>query len=201
MRDDGVMIEDGNLGREAEHRLTLLPDRLLKEFGCPDLLVAPNPAIKMINKISGQYFNYVRPLATIEPISLRLNFPVWAPYGFNQIDLLTQDLLGDIAQRPKAAAAPITVYITWERQNIPKLYRELVGQGKLQDLAGMSVTIDGASVRCDTPQPWEQCDFDTIWFIRVRNTGVCLSRRAENLNTAIYQEKCKGAESVSDAPK
>lgn len=201
MRDDGVMIEDGNLGREAEHRLARLPDRLLKEYGCPDLLVAPNPAVKMINKKSGQYFNYIRPLSTIEPLSIRLSFPVWTPYGYNQTDWLAQDLLGQVAPKPGTAGSPPTVFIAWERQNIPKLYRELVDQGKLQDLAGTVATIDGATVHCDTPHPWEQCDFDTIWLIRVRDMGVCLSRRAENLNTASYQEKCKGAESVADVPK
>lgn len=201
MRDDGVMIEDGNLGRESEYRLARLPDRLLKEFGCPDLLVAPDPAVKMINKKSGHYYNYIRPLATIEPISIRLNFPVWTPYGYNQSDSLAQDLLGEVYQRHKATEKPRTVYIAWERQNIPKLYRELVDQGKLRELAGTVATIDGLPLRCDAPHHWEQCDFDTIWFIRVRNNGVCLSRRAENLNTVRYQEKCKGAESVSDTPK
>jgi hypothetical protein len=201
MRDDGVMIEDGNLGREAEYRLSRLPDRLLKEFGCPDLLVAPNPAVKMINKKSGQFYNYIRPLATIEPISLRLNFPVWTPYGYNQSHFLAQDLLDEVATRSKTSEKPRTVYIAWERQNIPKLYRELVVRGKLRDLARTVATIDGLPVHCDEPQTWEQCDFDSIWFIRVRNIGVCLSRRTENLNTVSYQEKCKGAESVADAPK
>lgn len=200
MRDDGVMIEDGNLGIGAEQRLMRLPDRLLKEFGCPGLLVAPNPAVRMINKKNGQFYNYIRPVATISPISLRLNFPVWTPYGYNQTDLLARDLLGDFAQRARKSDEPATVYIAWERQNIQKFYRQIIEQGKLRDLAGTVATIDDVKLRCDTPIFWEQCDFDTIWFIRVRKIGVCLSLRAENLNTAVYQSKCKGAESVSDAP-
>jgi len=201
LRNDGVMIEDGNLGAGAENRIMRLPEKFLQEFGCPDLLVTTNPAVKMINKTSGQYFNYVRPLATIAPLSIKLNFPVWTPYGYNQSDRLARDFLADPALRHKANGAPVTVFIAWERQNIPKLYRELVEQGKLTDLAGKTAPIDGASVQCEILPPWEQCNFDSIWLIRVRPVGVCLTRRAENLNTASFQEKCTGAESVSDAPR
>lgn len=201
LRDDGVMIEDGNLGADAHRRLVGLPDRLLQEFGCPDLLVAANPAVKMLNKKSGQYFNYIRPLATIAPVAMKLDFPVWTPYGYNQSDFLARDFLADAALRPKADGAPKTVFVAWERQNIPKLYRDLVSRGNLKDLAGTTETIDGVFLRCEAPQPWAQCDFDSIWFIRIRPAGVCLTRRAENLNTLSFQEKCKGAESVSDAPR
>ena len=150
---------------------------------------------------SSQATNYIRPLATILPISLRLNYPVWTPYGYNQSDLLARDLLSNIAERQKISGEPETVYIAWERQNIPKFYREILDQGKFQDLAGTVATIDGATVHCETPKPWDQCDFDSIWFIRVRKIGVCLSRRTEHLNTARYQDRCRGAESVSDAPR
>lgn len=201
LRDDGVMIEDGNLGPAAEQRIMRLPDRLLKEFGCPDLLVATNPSIKMVNKISGQYFNYIRPLVTIAPLSMKLNFPVWTPYGYNQSDLLARDLIADTALSPDAERGYKTVFIAWERQNIPKFYRELVEKGRLKDLAGTSAIIDGVSVQCEIPRSWDQCDFDTIWYIRARHEGVCLTRRAENLNNRLFQEKCKGAESVSDPPQ
>ena len=108
------MIEDGNLGPAAEQRIMRLPDRLLKEFGCPDLLVATNPSIKMVNKISGQYFNYIRPLVTIAPLSMKLNFPVWTPYGYNQSDLLARDLIADTALSPDAERGHKTVFIAWE---------------------------------------------------------------------------------------
>jgi hypothetical protein len=49
LRDDGFMIEDGNLGADASERLSKLPDRLLKAFGCPDMLLTANPAVKMLN--------------------------------------------------------------------------------------------------------------------------------------------------------
>lgn len=201
LRDDGLMAEDGNLGAEAEQRLARLPERLLKDFGCPDFLVAANPAVKMLNKKTGQYFNYIRPLATIEPLSIKLNYPVWTPYGYNQNDLLARDLLGDKAFRPSPDGAPKTVFLAWERQNIRKLYQELVQQGKLKDLAGATATIDGAARSCDPLPQWEQCDFDSVWMIHIRPAGVCLTRRIENLNAAGFQKQCKGAESVSDAPR
>ena len=201
LRDDGLMAEDGNLGEQAQQRLTHLPDRLLKEFGCPDMLVTANPAVKMLNKKTGQYFNYIRPLATIEPLSIKLNFPVWTPYGYNQNDLLARDFLTDKAFRRRPDGAPRTVFMAWERQNIGKLYRELVEQGKLKDFAGETIEFDGASHNCAPLPQWEQCDFDSIWLIQIRNGGVCLTPRAENLNASSFQNQCKGAESVSDAPR
>ncbi|MCC3247392.1 hypothetical protein LG047_19060 [Methylocystis sp. WRRC1] len=200
IRDDGVMIEDGNLGSEAAGRLSRLPDALLNRFGCPDLLIAANPAVKMINKATGQYFNYVRPLATIAPLSARINFPVWTPYGYNQNESLAHDLLGDRAFAPDVNGKAKTVFIAWERNNIRKLYEQLVRLGNLRELAGNALAVEGEEYKCELPSKWLQCDFDSIWLVHVRNGAICLTHRSENLDDMNFQSRCKGAESVTDAP-
>ncbi|MGJ0506463.1 MAG: hypothetical protein ACR652_04870 [Methylocystis sp.] len=200
MRADGVMIEDGNLGRQALDRLARLPDRLLAQFGCPDLLVAPNPAVKMHNKVTGDYFNYIRPLATIAPLAETIEFPVWTPYGYNQNDLLARDLLADKALAPRENGKARVVFIAWERKNIRKLYEALGRLGRLAPREGATVSVDGAAYKCESPAVWEQCDFDSLWLVHVQDGGVCLTRQQENLNTAGFQKHCKGAESTTDTP-
>jgi hypothetical protein len=201
MRDDGVMIEDGNLGSGAAERLARLPDALLGQFGCPDLLVAPNPAVKMRNKATGDFFNYIRPLATIEPLAEKIEYPVWTPYGFSQNDLLARDLLADPSLAPDEKGKAKTVFIAWERNNIRKLYEQLASLGRLASREGSSVAIGRLQYACERPSKWEQCDFDSIWLVHIADGGICLTRRRQNLNSPGFQARCKGAESTTDQPE
>lgn len=200
LRDDGFMIEDGNLGGDATRRLSQLPDRLLKAFGCPDMLVTANPAVKMLNRKTGKYFNYVRLLATIEPLSVRLNFPVWTPYGYNQTEALARDLLGDRAFAPGANGKARTIFIAWERNNIRALHDNLLRLGQLKTPADGALVVDGKTYRCEAPPKWEQCDFDSIWLIHIRDGTLCLTHRNEDLDTPAFLKRCRGAESTTDAP-
>lgn len=200
MRENGVMMENGHLGAQSVNRLARLPDALLGQFGCPDLLVAPNPAVKMRNKATGEYFNYVRPLATIVPLAVKIEFPVWTPYGFSQNDFLARDLLVDKALAPDAKGKAKTVFVAWERNNIRKLYEQLAAIGRLTSREGSSISVEGVSYTCEKPAKWEQCDFDSIWLIHAVSGGICLTRAHENLNDADFQNHCKGAESTTDQP-
>ena len=200
LRDDGLMIEDGNLGRDSISRLSHLPDSLLSQFGCPDLLVSANPAIKMLNKKSGLYFNYVRPLATIEPLAQKIDFPVWTPYGYAQNDFLARDLLGDPALRPAVDGKTKKVFVSWERNNIAKLIESLKTTGRLHAPAGEVLMADGVRYRCEEPKKWEQCDFDTILLVNIRDSAICITPKSENLNSNSFLNRCKGAESTTDNP-
>jgi hypothetical protein len=200
MRADGVMIEDGNLGAQAVSRLARLPDALLTQFGCPDLLIAPNPSVKMRNKVTGDFFNYVRPLATILPLAEKIEFPVWTPYGYNQNDLLARDLLADKALAPDERGRAKTVFIAWERTNIRKLVEQIAAIGRLTSREGATIGVEGTRYSCESPVKWEQCDFDSVWMVHIRDGGLCLTRRHENLNADSFQKQCRGAESATDQP-
>ncbi len=199
--DDGVMIEDGNLGHDAGNRLSRLSDRLLSQFGCPDMLVTTNPADKMLNKKTGQYFNYVRPLATIAPVSQHINFPIWTPYGYEQSEYLARDLLSDRAFLPAESGRARTIFISWERNSIQKLFDYLKDLGGLRSLSGGTLTVDGVQTRCEEPKKWEQCDFDSIWLVRIKDGAICLTFKSEDLNSKSFQRRCKGAESTTDSQK
>ncbi len=200
LRHDGVMIEDGNLGAGAARRLLRLPDRLLHAFGCPDLIVTANPAVKMVNKRTGTYFNYVRPMATIAPLAIRLNFPIWSPYGYNETGPLARDLLGDKAFAPGPDAKPRTIFVAWERTNIRTLYENLLRLGRLRTPDTGEMTVDGKTFRCAPPPDWKQCDFDSIWLIHIRDGALCLTHERQQLDTPAFMRRCVRAESATDTP-
>jgi hypothetical protein len=156
--------------------------------------------MRQLNRKTGKYFNYVRLLATIEPLSVRLNFPVWTPYGYNQTDALARDLLGDSAFAPDADGRARTIFIAWERNNIRSLYDNLLRLGQLKTPGAGALTVDGKTFRCEPPPKWEQCDFDSIWLIHIRGGALCLTHRKEELDTPAFLKRCRGAESTTDMP-
>jgi hypothetical protein len=139
--------------------------------------VATNPSVKIKDKETGEYFNYVRPLMTLSTLSAGLNYPVWTPYGYNQSDLLVRDLLFDRAFALKPDGTPIRVFIAWQHENIEKLYGHLIDIGRLESLAGKSMTVADRKFKCETAPFWNHCDFDSIWLTNARNNSVCLLSR------------------------
>src|SRR5256885_12023629 len=70
----------GQLTCQGFNRAIALHDVLVSRFGKPTYLFAPSPTPKMADP-AGSYY-YVRPLATIEPMAIRLGLPVNAHYGY-----------------------------------------------------------------------------------------------------------------------
>ena len=114
---------------------------------------------------------------TLGTLSAGLNYPVWTPYGYNQSDLLVRDLLFDRAFALKPDGTPIRVFIGWEHENIEKLYGHLIDIGRLESLAGKSMTVADRKFKCETAPFWNHCDFDSIWLTNARNNSVCLLSR------------------------
>ena len=192
LNKEGRMIEDGNLGPVGVRRAERLPQRLLAMYGCPDLIVSTNPAVKIHGKAGDSMtFNYVRPLATIAPFSGMINFPVWTPYGFNEPQKLAQDLLGNQAFAPKADGAPKKIVIAWEHRNIVVMVHEIFRQGGFTPMTG-TMTNGGKVWACETPPAWPECDFDSVWVVNIKAGQACLTRQYERLNTPSFQKACKG---------
>src|ERR1700722_7647635 len=72
----------GQLTLQGLNRSLALPDVLLKRYGTPQFIFAPNPTQK-VDGNPGYY--YVRPLATIEPTAIRCGLPVNTKYGYEEI--------------------------------------------------------------------------------------------------------------------
>jgi len=135
---------DGGLGQlncKGLQRSLALPKVLIEQFGHPDMIMAPNPSA--LKRDSGQPYDYIRPLATIEPTAIRLGMPVDTNIAFD-----------DIAKLEAALEAPALadkmVFVAWEHYFIEQVARAMVTHS-----GG-----DGATV-----PTWDGKDFDSIYVV------------------------------------
>src|ERR1700730_13606505 len=64
----------GQLNCQGLNRALALAPTIAKSFGSPDALFAPNPSRP--KEDAGNLYDYVRPLATIEPTAILFGLPV-----------------------------------------------------------------------------------------------------------------------------
>ena len=64
----------GQITCQGFNRSLALPTVLLGKFGTPNVIYAPSTAVKVTDPAGSFY--YVRPLATIEPLAIKLGMPV-----------------------------------------------------------------------------------------------------------------------------
>lgn len=152
----------GQLDCQGLNRSLALPQVLIAKFGKPDYIFAPDPGHQM--RDSGIAYNYIRPLATIEPTAIRLGMPVNTQFGAEQIDALQQTLLAP-------AYAHALIFVAWEHTLLNELVRHLATLG-----GG-----DPASI-----PTWRGSDFDSMFIVRVARTdgkvSAAFARDAEGLN-------------------
>lgn len=135
----------GQLACKGLNRALALPVLLIRRYGKPDVLYAPNPAMQIQEYPGGPTYSYVRPLATIEPTAIRLGMPVNTQIGFDQIAALQQALL-------QPAYAHSLIFVAWEHDNLHRFAQQM-----LQDYG------DGTS---HLP-PWRGRDYGTIYVFHI----------------------------------
>ena len=136
----------GQLSCQGLNRALALPSVLVRKFGVPDVLFAPNPRDQIDDQ--GHRFDYIRPLATIEPTAVKFGLPINTQWGMHQIGRLRRDLL-----KPRYAQSRI--FVAWEHFLLAKLVKQLV-------LAGHA---DPAGV----PE-WPPDDFDSIYVVTLHRS-------------------------------
>lgn len=104
----------GQLNCEGLNRALASPPVIEKLFGKPDAIFAPDPAA--VKSDRGRAYDYVRPLATIEPAAIAYGLPIRAGIGFTDIGRLQAAL-----ERP--ALRNGVVAVAWEHHYIEKLAR------------------------------------------------------------------------------
>ncbi len=134
----------GQLSCKGLNRALALPDILLRRFGKPDYVFAPNPSDE-IEEGETEY-SYVRPLATIEPTAVRAGLPVSTQIGYTHIDELQKALT-----QPKYAND--LIFVAWEHG-----YLQLFAQQFLK-----SYGEDPSIV-----YPWPGNDYDTIYIFKLK---------------------------------
>lgn len=137
----------GQLDCQGLQRALHLPPVLDRLFGKPQAIFAPNPSVRKDD--NGVSFDYVRPLATIEPTAIAYALPVNTDIGFNDADGLRKALTA-----PDYANA--VVYVAWEHHIARTVVQDLLKQF-------------GADAKA-VPK-WDGDDFDSLYVVRIAGTG------------------------------
>lgn len=133
----------GQLSCQGLNRSLALPNVLIIKFGKPSAIFAPNPGIHKAD--IGGSFNYIRPLATIEPTAIQLEMPVNTDFGYEDIHSLENALLNSTYKNS-------TVYVVWEHHLLEALAQQL-----MSDLSKNPPQIP----------KWDNSDFDGIYVITI----------------------------------
>jgi len=111
--------EIGQIDCRGLNRAMLLPGYFAAHFPAPKAIFAPNPTVSIHNDQNGKSYDYLRPLATIEPTAISLDLPINTEIGFNNPKKLAEAVL----QKKYHDAV---IYIAWEHVNINAFARLLL---------------------------------------------------------------------------
>ena len=153
----------GQLDCQGLNRALALPAVLQARFGAPTAIYAPDPGFTAKDK--GIAYNYIRPLATIEPTAIGLGMPVNTAFGLEQIGQLEQALL-------TPANRSATIFVAWEHNLARQAVQHLVS----------AAGGDAGQV-----PPWGHDDFDSLYVLRVtwrqdKPVSVRFEKQAEGLD-------------------
>lgn len=137
----------GQLSCQGLNRSLALPGVLLAAYGRPDALYAPNPGVAKND--GGVSYNYLRPLATIEPTAIRVGLPVNTSWGWNDTVGLQDELL-------KPSHEGQTLYVAWEHH-------------LLKEMAKRILSARGGDPRLVKEWRWD--DFDSIYVMTLPTQG------------------------------
>jgi len=157
----------GQLDCQGLNRALALPRVIAKAYGKPDVIFAPDPG--KAKKDEGVYYDYVRPLATIEPTAVRFGVPVDAHIGFSNVEAL-QAALEDPANRSAL------IVVAWEHKIIDVIVRNLLA----------AHGGDASAVPA-----WTDDDFDSVDVVTIDWSGP--------KERATFERAKEGLDGLSDA--
>lgn len=138
----------GQLNCQGLNRALALPRVIEAKYGRPDAILAPDPSKQKNDR--GTKYDYVRPLATIEPTAIYFGLPVDASMSFENVDKLVDALL---APRDRNNL----IVVAWEHSIIEDAARNIVTR---------------YSGEASSVPKWDSTDFDSIYVVRVtRHAG------------------------------
>jgi hypothetical protein len=138
--------EIGQLNCQGLNRALALPRVLASKFGRPDYIFAP--AASRDSKVGGGAgYNYLRPLATIEPTAIELDMPVNTDFGYTDINGLQAELTG---QKYRSSL----IFVAWEHHELESLVKQLVSAFHSNP---------------DQVPQWKGTDFDSLYIVRITN--------------------------------
>lgn len=152
----------GQLSCQGLNRALALPPVLTRLFGQPAAIFAPDPSKR--KEDAGTSYDYVRPLATIEPTAIALGLPVDTSFGYDDIGGLEAAL-----KKPDYRGK--LIFVAWEHKQIVDLAREL-----MRDNGGDAKAVP----------KWHGKDFDSLYVLHITRDGskpsVTFEKFAEGLD-------------------
>jgi hypothetical protein len=139
----------GQLTCQGLNRAIALPTALVGKFGKPKYLYAPNPGVPITDPAGT--FNYVRPVATIEPLAIKLGLPVYTKYGYTDVASLQKALI-------MSTKANTVAFVAWEHAYLVKVVQNIM------NAYGGGVTVPA----------WTSGDYDSLYVVHV-NYGTTIT--------------------------
>lgn len=137
----------GQLSCRGLNRSLALAAVLAARYKHIDAVFAPDPSQQ---KPDGALsYDYVRPLATVEPTAIRFGLPVHAAIGYAETDKL-------LAALQVSEFSNAVVLVAWEHHQLNDMVPKLVGS-----LLGDTKAIP----------KWERSNFDSIWRVTIERDG------------------------------
>jgi len=137
----------GQLNCQGLNRALALPPVIRQAFGKPAAIFAPNPSEQKAD--DGTQYDYVRPLATIEPAAIAFGLPIHTAIGQSRIDDLRRQL--DLPVYHNAF-----VLVAWEHTEAMLLARAL-----MREHGGDPALVPD----------WQGSDFDSIYVLKIQRSG------------------------------
>jgi hypothetical protein len=136
--------EVGQLNCQGLNRALALPRVLASKFARPDYIFAPSAS--RTSKVGlGSGYNYLRPLATIEPTAIELGMPVNTDFAYSDVDGLQSELTGQKYRNS-------LIFVAWEHHELESLVKQLVSE------------FHGNP---DEVPHWKGKDFDSLYIVRI----------------------------------
>jgi hypothetical protein len=153
----------GQLNCQGLNRALALAPIIAKSFGRPEAIFAPNPSHP--KEDAGKLYDYIRPLATIEPTAIWFGLPVDV-----SIDFRDREGLQTAIEKRRTADHSVFLLVAWEHKQIAPIVREL--------LAAHEANAETVKQVKD----WEGKDFDSMYVVTIGDTKTTFDHSHEGLD-------------------
>ncbi len=137
----------GQLSCQGLNRSLALPPVIAKVLGKPDFIFAPNPSDR--KEDDGVDYDYIRPLATIEPTAISFGLPVDTSIGVSDRKDLNKALNNSKLRNAR-------ILVAWEHKKIDNIVSDLLEANN--------------AASTDVPK-WKGDDFDSIYVVTITRNG------------------------------
>jgi hypothetical protein len=157
----------GQLSCKGLNRALALAPNIASAFGKPTAIFAPNPSHPKID--AGTPYDYVRPLATIEPTAVLFGLPVDV-----SLDLYDKRGLVATLENRRARDRDVFILVAWEHKEIAATVRAILS----------SHGADAAAI--EQVDDWDRNDFDSMYVVAITQlkdgTRATFEHKHENLD-------------------